>query len=401
MVVTQAAFLGGSHNESFASNITLKVSNGRVQVLNPTAGSLEAALPDATTVTAGGPVFYIINSSTNSLDLTDDGGTTLETLAQNDMVIASLLDDTTSDGVWVTRKEASSSVANPSAPTYIYIIGGRRQVSFNADEVYEFDQQLDVWSAKTASSVQWRNSAGFVLSSETDGYTAGSEDSGDQDATVQYDPDTHTAKTDYPIDIRQHAGYGDSSFGYILGGTQDQDRLTEFDSAGSGAWTGRTDITTDVFQGTAQVYNDDGYLFSGTPGFSTFVGTVQCYDAGTTTWTGKSAKPAPNAGYIGSFLLNDKIYVFRGQDGSATHDDVDEYDPVTDTWVQRGDFPGVLTSRASGVASDGKGYSIGGNTQSATLDDETWEYDVDEWTQFSDMTFARSDMANQGLAIVP
>lgn len=85
------------------------------------------------------------------------------------------------------------------------------------------------------------------------------------------------------------------------------------------------------------------------------------------------------------FTIGNKVYV----GGGAGKKDFYEYTPSTDTWVQKGDIPGVTQSRAFGVglAINGKGYvGLGGDDNNTTLKKDWWEYDAtnDTWTKKAD-----------------
>lgn len=98
------------------------------------------------------------------------------------------------------------------------------------------------------------------------------------------------------------------------------------------------------------------------------------------TWTKK--KDFIN-GYSSSafiFSINDTIYV-----GNTGAQDFYKYDYTTDTWTPKGNTPAGFYDRtgSTGFSVNGKGYVIGGvnNTGAATA--ELWQYDppTDSWTQ--------------------
>jgi N-acetylneuraminic acid mutarotase len=64
-----------------------------------------------------------------------------------------------------------------------------------------------------------------------------------------------------------------------------------------------------------------------------------------------------------------------------------EYDPVTDRWTQKGDFPGEERTAAAGFVINGKGYISGGGPGKDGGFADLWEYDAttDEWTRRADM----------------
>ena len=57
---------GGASTVSQGTSLTLTSASNRVQNVTLTAGSLSVTLPDATTLSAGGPTFFIINGGANT-----------------------------------------------------------------------------------------------------------------------------------------------------------------------------------------------------------------------------------------------------------------------------------------------------------------------------------------------
>lgn len=118
---------------------------------------------------------------------------------------------------------------------------------------------------------------------------------------------------------------------------------------------------------------------------------------------------------VSYFVLNGKIYGISGvsNDPSLIFKSVYVYDPYTNEWSRKKDFPGLTRSRATAFASGGKGYICQGgywkeispgNFMSTQLND-MWQYDDvnDSWSQLEDVPWeGRSQyvgMAN-GQAII-
>jgi N-acetylneuraminic acid mutarotase len=87
---------------------------------------------------------------------------------------------------------------------------------------------------------------------------------------------------------------------------------------------------------------------------------IEIYDPIAKSWMERSGMslPWPSAG-LGSCVLNDRIYVFGGNDGTCIQDRGDFYDPGIKQWV---DLPPMHESRAAMgvVVLDGALYVIGG-----------------------------------------
>ncbi len=109
------------------------------------------------------------------------------------------------------------------------------------------------------------------------------------------------------------------------------------------------------------------------------------YDAVSNTWTRKADMPVNLYG-AAYFSLNGKGYVICGV-ASGLVSSVYVYDPVTDSWSQKNNFPGGGRQVPTGFALNGKGYLVGGFTGGSSAAYDMWEYDAtaDTWTQKSDV----------------
>jgi N-acetylneuraminic acid mutarotase len=128
--------------------------------------------------------------------------------------------------------------------------------------------------------------------------------------------------------------------------------------------------------GPAAVYASNGkiYTFGGfgtdvqscvIPMFPRACGQdVEEYDPLTDTWTPKALMPTPRFLPAAVQAQNGRIYVVGGQFETPIHliyNTVEEYDPVTDTWQSRTPLPfGGLAGLAAVSASNGRIYVFGG-----------------------------------------
>ncbi|MBL7865248.1 MAG: VCBS repeat-containing protein, partial [Cyclobacteriaceae bacterium] len=125
--------------------------------------------------------------------------------------------------------------------------------------------------------------------------------------------------------------------------------------------------------------NGKGYLGRGTAFYE--------YDPSTDAWTQKADFPGLNNSEIASFATSTKGYVGCGRDlFGASLNDFWEYDPSTDTWTQMANFPGGIRYSPVGFAISDKGY-IGFGYDGNYLAD-LWEYTpaTNSWTQMADLT---------------
>ncbi len=116
------------------------------------------------------------------------------------------------------------------------------------------------------------------------------------------------------------------------------------------------------------------------------------YDPGTDTWSTIADFPGSARRVPVSFSIDtdndgspDRAFVGLGADDNGFTNDIYEYLPQSNTWVQRADFP---TNRASaiGQAFNDKAY-IGFGSDGINNQTDFWEYDpiADTWTQLLDL----------------
>jgi hypothetical protein len=96
---------GNSTTTTSASNLTLTSSSNRVQYVSLTSSSNNnVILPDATTLSKGGPVFVIVNSGYNLINIKNSStGIVIYTLGVGQSVLLFLTDNSTADGIWATQ----------------------------------------------------------------------------------------------------------------------------------------------------------------------------------------------------------------------------------------------------------------------------------------------------------
>lgn len=108
------------------------------------------------------------------------------------------------------------------------------------------------------------------------------------------------------------------------------------------------------------------------------------YDPSTNAWTQKANFP-PGARFDAvAFSIDGKGYVTTGSSGAYVNYDMWEYDPATDVWTQKTNCPASARSKAVGFAIGSKGYLGLGNDGGSDLND-FWEYTpaTDTWVQKS------------------
>lgn len=109
------AATGGASTVSQGTSLTLTSASNRVQVVSLTAASLSVTLPDATTLSAGGPTFFITNNGTYNFNIKLNGGGILVALVAGQSVMCEVYDITTATGKWLLSNvniASTGAVAN-------------------------------------------------------------------------------------------------------------------------------------------------------------------------------------------------------------------------------------------------------------------------------------------------
>jgi uncharacterized protein (TIGR02217 family) len=92
---------GGSCEFSITASVTLKLGDGRVQIIQTNATGLYARLPSPTGLDPGGPYMYIVNNGPNSLDIQYPDSSVMVTLATNETIQIVLTLDGSSVLNWI------------------------------------------------------------------------------------------------------------------------------------------------------------------------------------------------------------------------------------------------------------------------------------------------------------
>ncbi|OOQ59701.1 Kelch repeat-containing protein [Mucilaginibacter pedocola] len=119
------------------------------------------------------------------------------------------------------------------------------------------------------------------------------------------------------------------------------------------------------------------------------------YDPATDQWTQKSDYPGQAAEYLRGFTINGKAYMgtgygmqyYGGPDAIPQNKDFWEYNPSTDTWTQKADLPAIGRENVIAFEINGSGYlGLGTNNNYDANYKDFWKYDAtaDKWTRMAD-----------------
>ena len=129
------------------------------------------------------------------------------------------------------------------------------------------------------------------------------------------------------------------------------------------------------------------------------------YDPSTDTWTQKADFPFPGILFVVSFTIEGKGYITTGITDEPNSNEYTysnalwEYNPLLDEWKQKASFPGTPRIHAVGFHNEHKGYIALGNSASARIDstyyNDLWQYDAitDSWSQKQSFTAPKQKYA--------
>jgi Kelch motif len=214
------------------------------------------------------------------------------------------------------------------------------------------------------------------------------------------DSDSWSFGTPGPLPMRAegaaatHGGHFYSVGGRFVTPLTDLDRYTpETDT-----WVSLADMPTARRGLGAAVVGNALYAIGGSAGTAPCSGaplaTVERYDIDTDTWSSAAPLPSPRSD-LAAVAHGGKIYVFGGCLGTpAAIDDVDVYDPVTDTWsTEPADLPTARSSMYGVAAKGNRIYVIGGQDGGIQLaTNEFYKVSADTWSTDTPMPSPRAEM---------
>jgi N-acetylneuraminic acid mutarotase len=141
---------------------------------------------------------------------------------------------------------------------------------------------------------------------------------------------------------------------------------------------------------TSFVIDENAYIFGGVDTAETVLRDLWQYDPVLDTWVQKADLPGSVRREAIAFTIDDFGYVGTGIDSNEATlgnslKDFWQYNPTTNTWLQKADFPGYSGQGiyfATGFSIDGKGYLCGGKIGPNFYSNQLWEYKplIDQWT---------------------
>lgn len=162
-------------------------------------------------------------------------------------------------------------------------------------------------------------------------------------------------------------------------------RMSDFDGLARGEASGFT-------------IGNKGYLIGGFNGNrnSTRMSDLWVYDMDMDAWTQLADCPGSARSGATAFAIEDKGYLGTGynytnESGETYLNDFWEYDPASNVWTQKADFPGSARYDVVSFSVDGKGYIGAGYDGNYLKDFYSYDPQSNIWTQMRDITDTSDD----------
>ena len=164
-------------------------------------------------------------------------------------------------------------------------------------------------------------------------------------------------------------------FMFFQASAQDWNQISDFPS------TSRDD-------GTAFLIGDLAYFGTGiTPWFAP-LGNFYGLNLQNDTWFSIASLPSgKERQYASGFSGNQLGFVFGGYNGTNFLNDLWQFDPISNSWIEMTPIPAVGRSGAACFVLNDTAYIIGGKTANNSAIDDVWAYAIltDSWVQKNDL----------------
>ncbi|MFC2102581.1 kelch repeat-containing protein [Bacteroidota bacterium] len=205
----------------------------------------------------------------------------------------------------------------------------------------------------------------------------------------EYDPETNrwTFKSSLPFPLRGAAAFSIGKKAYIttgIGPTGLNYQMLEWDQ-GSNLWRARKAFPTSLGRMSAVgiTIGNRGFIGTGSDRTGKALNDLWEYNPNSDTWLQKASLPGSGRSYATAFVIHDKVYIGLGSNGSIYLKDWWEYNPGTNRWKRMEDMAGGVRVGAMGFSVKGKGYIVGGVGYNMKPLRDIWEFDPiqNTWTQ--------------------
>lgn len=253
----------------------------------------------------------------------------------------------------------------------------------------------NTWEKKAAFGNDKRSrGVGFAIGNR--GYMGLGEDTADVERNDfwEYDPgsDSWMQKASLPaVGRRDAVGFAIGNKGYVGTGIDaaesafgnNLDDWWEYNPV-TNMWTQKQNCPSGaawggIYFATGFTANGMGYVLCGKLGNSSYSNQLWQYNPTSNTWLQKTNFPGGTRYSMSAFVVNGRCFAGLGTDENILQNDWWEYIPSSNTWVQKASLPGSGRFAAMGFAIGTKGYVVCGSD--GGYQDDLWQYDVtsDSW----------------------
>ena len=305
---------------------------------------------------------------------------------------------------WTQRANFTSTGASGS---FSFVIGSKGYVGCGVDVSYnfindfwEYNPQSNIWTQKANfPGVPRTYSSGFSIGNK--GYAGLGNDpfafSAFQDF-YEYDPITNvwTQKLNFGGLGRSAAvSFSIGNMGYFATGRSNQNilfnDLWQYDPL-LNIWTQKANLPSiylSRFSANSFVIGNNAYLVAGITsnfGSYTYLSDLWQYNSITNSWIQKTNFPGVARFGGAAFTILNKGYFGSGSDTIYNYlNDFWQYDPLTNVWIQKANVPGIGRDLSAYFSIGNKGYfGIGGEIPIYTYTD-WWEYTPDTTTSITNL----------------
>ncbi len=149
-------------------------------------------------------------------------------------------------------------------------------------------------------------------------------------------------------------------------------------------------LNTERYNAVSFSIGNKGYVTTGQTTTLTLETTFE-YDPTTNTWIQKASFPGGKRRGASGFTVGSKAYVLAGRDDSlpngVNHNDMWAFDPATNTWEQKANYPGGNRENLIAFGIGNYGYAGFGLAGTRKLDFYRYEPITDTWTQLPDINY--------------
>jgi len=353
-------------------------------------------LPDARLLKVGGPIFVIWNEPSSS-------GFTLQTATSafiatfnvaNTLCTVYLLDNTTEAGTWKVTPVKTEGTASTGLIDQkdLYVAYSHPGTAVNS----EWDVSARSWSGVNRPNRSREAVAGFVYGGSL--YAVGDDAAAFAINLERYDPpstDTWTNLTDANTEHFQADAGSVGNVGIVFGGGT---RVCEDYSPVLDSWSSNiADLPHERSKFSASVINDRIYLICGLPltqPCTKYFPTDDTYE-NLTFYSGTARANVASAKYNRSGVL-----AGGGYDDDATyHDDVELYDPTSDSWTVQTALPAERYA-GSMIGSSGYGFYCGGFDNGDAATNTSHEFNAGgSWASIGVMPASQAETMGTGVAL--